>query len=662
MLPTPSRNAPCPCGSGRRYKDCHGALSGDATRATPPAAGDAIDPLLHAALAAQRAGDLETAEASYRAVLAQAPAHFDALHMLGVVRYERGDADEAATLIERSLASFGAHAPAHHNLALARIAQDRLDDALASLDRALALDPQFVHAQASRGNVLAAWKRHAEAVACFDRVLAVRPDDVDLRSNRANALLELRRYDEAARDFAAIVEAQPDYPYALGNLLHCRRQLADWTSSALEAQLREAVDSGLPRVTPLAFLALTDDARAQLACARSFAQRRYPPVAPGSAPAVARDTRIRVAYVSPDFRDHAVALLISGLIERHDRDRFEVTGIAFGPPDDSPARRRLMRAFDAFVDVTRESDAAAAARLRALGVDIAVDLAGYTAHSRAGIFAHRAAPIQVSYLGFPGTLGAPCYDYLIADDFVVPQGADVHYAERIVRMPDSFQVNDDRRARPGATATRAQAGLPPHGFVFACFNAVYKIGPAMFDAWMRILRAMPDSMLWLVAEHPFARDNLAAEARRRGVDPARLIFAPRLPYVDYLARLPLVDLFVDSLPFNAGTTASDALWMGVPVLTCCGEAYAARMAGSLLRAAGLPQLVTHDLAAYEQRAVELARDADGLARLRAHLAAGATLPLFDTDRWRRCIEAAFTIMVERHRRGEPPAALTVPAR
>ena len=596
-------------------------------------------------------------------MLAQTPAQFDALHMLGVVRYQQGDLAEATALMERAVRVDPGQPAAHLNLALAYIARGELHAALTSLDHALALDATFLPAINSRGNVLFAQQRHDEAIACFERVLAQRPDDVDVLSNRANALLELRRFDEAVVAFEALVERAPGYPYALGGLVHCQRQLADWTHlAARERAIVEAVRRGAPAVAPLALLAITDAPHDQLACARAFAARQYPDRPSASLP-VPASGRIRVAYLSADLRDHAVGLLISGLIERHDRGRFEVIGVSWGPADESPARRRLVAAFDRFVDVADASDDAVAADLRALDVDVAVDLMGYTAHSRTGIFTRRAAPIQVNYLGYPGTMGTPCIDYVIADAFVAPAEADDAYSERIVRLPGSFQVNDAHRAEARDALTREDAGLPHGATILACFNAVYKIGPAMFDVWMRILTQVPGALLWMVVEHPRARDRLRDEAARRGVDPARLAFAARAPYARYLAQLRLADLFVDSLPFNAGTTASDALWMGVPVLTCAGRAFAARMAGSLLHACGLGDLVTHDVAAYEARAVELARDPAALRGVRARVArVRAETSLFDTDRSCRHIEDAYTQMVARARRGEPPAPIRVTER
>jgi predicted O-linked N-acetylglucosamine transferase (SPINDLY family) len=365
--------------------------------------------------------------------------------------------------------------------------------------------------------------------------------------------------------------------------------------------------------------------------------------------------------VSGDFRDHPVAFLTAGMFEHHDRDRFETFAISLSPFRSGAMHERLAAAFTQFIDVSARTDTEIIKVIRDLGVDIAVDLAGYTRASRPGIFAGRAAPIQVSHLGFPGTMGSPFIDYIIADRIVIPPELREHYAERVVDLPDTFQANDAKRRDPVHTPTRADMGLPPTGFVFCAFHSSYKLNPAMFEIWMRLLRQIDGSVLWLVADDRALEDNLRREARARGVSPDRLVFAGRLPYADHLARQRLADLFLDALPFNGGTTTSDALWMGLPVLTRPGEAFASRMSASLLAAVGLPELVVQSVEDYAALALRIARDPDLLRDLKARLAGQrATHPLFDTARFTRHIEAAYVEMWERHRRGEPPAHFSVP--
>jgi predicted O-linked N-acetylglucosamine transferase (SPINDLY family) len=381
---------------------------------------------------------------------------------------------------------------------------------------------------------------------------------------------------------------------------------ANWLDVSAEADpdtVVRAVLAGKRADLPFAFLSLSDSAAAQMQCARTFVAAACPPADPmtSSKNRYFHD-RIRVAYVSADFREHAVTYLMPGVFEGHDRQRFETTAISLRSEEAGAWGQRMRGCFDRFVDVGRRSDRSVAELLRSLEIDVAVDLAGFTAGMRPGIFAHRAAPIQVNYLGylgFLGTLGAEYFDYILADNFVIPKGSAQHYSERVAYLPDCFQANDDRLAPSVRSATRGNAGLPENGFVFCCFNNVYKIKAKMFDVWMRLLDRISGSVLWLVATDDTTRTHLRREATIRGVDPERLVFARRRTYLEYLRALTPADLFLDTVPFNAGPTASDSLRAGLPLLTCAGEAFAARMAGSILRAAGLPELVTLSLGEYE---------------------------------------------------------------
>ena len=376
-----------------------------------------------------------------------------------------------------------------------------------------------------------------------------------------------------------------------------------------------------------------------------------------------RHDKVRVAYLSADFRRHAVAHQIAELFERHDRSRFEIIGVSFGVDDKSEMRKRLIAAFDQFYDVRRKSDEEVAKLIHDLQVDIAIDLMGYTKDSRPGIFAYRPAPIQASYFGFSGTMGAEFIDYIIADKTVAPFEHQPFYTEKIVHLPDCYLVNDTKRNIAQRTPTRQEAGLPEKGFIFCCFNNNWKITPDVFGVWMRLLHSIDGSVLWLLGDNESAQRNLGKEARGRGIDPTRLVFASRLPLDEHMARHRLADLFLDTLPYNAHTTASDALWAGLPVLTCEGTAFAGRVAASLLYAVGLPELVTHSLEDYEALALRLAEDPSLLQGYRNRLATNRlTHPLFDTDRFRRHIEAAYMTMWELWQRGEQPRSFSVEPR
>ena len=412
-------------------------------------------------------------------------------------------------------------------------------------------------------------------------------------------------------------------------------------------------------ISPGALLAYDTTPALQLACARTFAEFRFAGAAPMHRTGRHRD-KLRIAYLSADFGGHATSRLIANLFERHDRSRFEITGICHGADDGSEARARAVAALDTFRDVRDLGDRDVAKLMTELEIDIAVDLNGYTSDARPGILSHRPAPIQVNYLGYPGTMGADFIDYIVADAVVVPPGEERFYTEKVVRLPDCYQVNDTRRPISERTPTRQEAGLPEQGFVFCSFNASHEITAAVFDAWMRMLTAVEGGVLWLLHDNTWAQDNLERAAVARGVDPARLVFAARAEPPDHLARHRLADLFLDTLPHNGHATCSDALWAGLPVLTCRGDTFAGRVAASLLQAVGLPELITSSLADYTALALWLAQDRDLLGEIRKRLAENRLgRPLFDTDLSRRHIEIAYTAMWQLWQRGESPRSFKV---
>jgi predicted O-linked N-acetylglucosamine transferase (SPINDLY family) len=421
-------------------------------------------------------------------------------------------------------------------------------------------------------------------------------------------------------------------------------------------RIAAGVHGGAGAPNPFYVLTLRDSAALQKAAAEKWVREEYPARFPAAAAHNrARGERIHIGYFSADYHDHATSYLIAQLFELHDRARFRVTAFSFGPDSRGVMRRRLEAACEGFIDVRRRSDAEVAQQARDMGVDIAVDLKGFTQDHLTGIFAHRAAPVQVNYLGYPGTMGAPYMDYLVVDKVLVPAESRSCYGEKIIHLPDTYQVNDSKREIADRVFTRAELGLPAGGFVFCCFNSSYKILPFVFDHWMRILLRVPDSVLWLLADNPSAANNLRRAATIRGVDAQRLVFADRIDLPHHLARQRAADLFIDTLPCNAHTTASDALWAGLPVLTCVGETFAARVGASLLMAIGLPELIVPILDGYEDLAVSLATHPEQLADIRRRLEENRlTAPLFNTPLFTRKIEAAFAQIHERHRSGLPP--------
>jgi protein O-GlcNAc transferase len=540
----------------------------------------------------------------------------------------------------------------------------RLDEALASADRAISLAPDLAEAFYNRGIALGELERLDEALASYDRAIALKPDYPEALYNRGTMLLGLKRFDEATASYGKAVVLNPKIKHLKGMHLHAKMLLCNWNRFAEHcAELDAAITGGVAATSPFQLMAIPSRPERQLACAKLYVADRFP----SSATPLWRGERyahrrIRLAYLSADLRDHPVAYLIAGLFERHDRERFEVVGMSFARPTPGRLSDRLRASFDRFIDAYAMTDLDAATLLREVEIDIAVDLNGFTDGGRPHVLACRPVPVQINYLGYAGTLGAGYWDYILADRFVIPTDAKAHFAEQVVYLPDTFMVTDVGRTIAARTPSRSEAGLPENGFVFCCFNNSYKITPDVFDVWMRLLRAVEGSVLWLASANASATRNLQRQAEARGVAADRLVFAPKVPLnEDHLARLRLADLFLDTLYYNAHATAADALWAGVPVLTCAGETFASRVAGSLLGAIGLSELITHSTADYEALALKLARDPMLLAALRQKLAKNCeALPLFDTDRFTRSIEAAYTTMWQRAERGEPPQSFAVP--
>jgi predicted O-linked N-acetylglucosamine transferase (SPINDLY family) len=544
-----------------------------------------------------------------------------------------------------------------YHLGMTLEAQGRLGEALAAYEEALAADPGHAGAWNNRGNVLRKTGRLDEAVESLSQAVLLAPHHPAPLTNRGNTLLMLNHHAEAAADFRRLLQLAPGDPNAPGGLLTAAQALCDWeTVEALTPRLAQAAANGSALVPPLTMLFGFDDpALLQDAAAHFWRDQMAAPPVPRPPPAP-RQGKIRLAYCSSDFQTHATAWLLADLIERHDRARFEVIGVSWGADNGGPMRARLASAFDRFIDAQGMSDAEIATLLRQLPVDIAIDLKGFTQGSRPGLFNLRPAPLQVNWLGFPGGLASGVHDYIIADPVLLPHDQQAFYDEKIVHLPDCYQPNDP--SRPLRAIGRESAGLPPDAFVFASFNHYRKITRPVFDLWLRLLAAVPGSVLWLLQDAASPRLRQAATAR--GIDPARLVFAPWASLEDNLARLACADLMLDTLPCGAHTTASDALWMGVPLVTCAGPSFAGRVAASLLTAIGVPELIAASLPDYEARALALARDPARLAALRAKLAANRhTAPLFDAPRFCRHIERAYETMIAIAEAGEQPRPFDV---
>ncbi len=585
----------------------------------------------------------------------------EAFHNRGVALRQLQRLEEAVHSYRKAIAIRPGYAEAFNHLGESLRQLNQLQEALQSCETALAIQPNFAEALNNRAIVLLALHRLEEALRSCDGALAIRPDFANALATRGYILQDFERHEEAAASFRVAMKLDPEHEYALGSLIYSAVQACDWSEYAQQDSLSACIQASRRVALPFVLTAVSASPQEQYLCSKILVAHRCPPApAPIWRGEQYKHAKIRLAYLSADFHDHATAFLMAGLFEHHDATRFETTAVSFGTNTRSDMRSRLERAFERFIDVRNKSDREVATMLRELEIDIAVDLKGFTADSRTGIFAHRPAPIQVNYLGYPGTMGADYIDYILADRYVIPEEHHAYYMEKVVYLPDTYQVNDRKRRIAERTPTRGEAGLPDRGFVFCSFNRNYKITPPVFDIWMRLLREVDGSVLWLLAGNASAPNALRREAMLRGVAPERLVFAARAELADHLARHRLADLFLDTLPYNAHTTASDALWAGLPVLTCLGTTFAGRVAGRLLNAIGLPELITHSLQEYEALAFKLATDGKTLSEIKQQLARNReTFPLFDTDRFRRHIEAAYLSMWERYQGGQTPASFAV---
>ena len=591
--------------------------------------------------------DLKRADdalASFDEALRWQPDDADACYSRGVIQQELGRPGDALASYDRALELDPTLSAAHYNRGTALRDLRKLDESVESYRAALRINPTFAQAHNNLGVALQELGRLDEALRSYEHAIELNPSLAAAHNNRGSALRALGRLVDALASYEAALRLNPAADWLYGTWLHTKLQLCDW--SGLDAAVNGLIArtrSGLRAARPFTLLAVSDDVHL-LRRASEIGASEHPATEPHPAFREPRDgtRRIRVAYYSSDLHNHATAYLAAELFELHDRSRFEVLGFSFGPDNRDAMRARLAVAFDRFIDVRTTSDQDIARLSRDLEVDIAVDLKGYTQDARPGIFAHRAAPVQVSYLGYPGTTGAACIDYLIADRVLIPPAARGGYSEKIIYLPVSYQINDRKRPQPADVPERISLGLPPSGFVYCCFNSSYKITPGVFGSWMRILRGVAGSVLWLLDDNPAATRNLRAHAQAHGIDPGRLVFAPRLPLAAHLSRCATADLVVDTLPCTAHTTASDALWAGVPLLTQLGESFAARVGASLLTAAGLPDLIAATTQQYEAVAIDLGTRPQGTQELRAYLTKQRLqLPLFDALRTTRHLESAY---------------------
>jgi predicted O-linked N-acetylglucosamine transferase (SPINDLY family) len=651
--------------------------------------------LLRQALTSFQQGRPDQAERPLRQVLRKEPSNLAALNILGVVLTAQKKYAEAEPHLKSALKINATSDATHYNYGLVLKALGRPDEALERLTQAIAINPRNADSWNTRGTVLNDLKDHAaaisdfdkaitlnpnfsaaffhkgkslaelkgfdEALAAYDRALALNPNTAEAWFGRGFVFHQLHRHDDAVRAYARALQLDPQLPFLKGNLLHEKMLSCDWQDvERLTHEIESDIAAGKLAAEPFGWQGIATSQRSLQLCAERFNQTRFPArVDEMPAPPPAANGKIRIGYVSGEFREQATSLLMVGVLEQHDRERFEILAVDNGWSDQSETRRRIESAVN-IIPIRHLNDPQAAAAIRDHQIDILVNLNGYFGEERTRVFARRPAPIQVNYLGFPGTMGAPYMDYIIADRQVLPDEHRAFYSEKVVWLPNSYQANDRNKTIASKSFSRAECGLPEHGFVFCCFNNIYKVTPEIFAHWMKILKRVDGSVLWLVADNAAAVANLKREAEGRGVAGDRLIFADRRPPPEHLARHRCADLFLDTLPYNAHTTASDALWAGLPLVTCVGPTFAGKVAASLLHAVRLPELITSTLEDYENLAVELATSPGKLANLRQKLADHRlTTPLFDTALFTRHLEAAYTTIYQRLQAGLGPDHLAV---
>ena len=601
-------------------------------------------------------GQLEDAVKCYEKAVALKPDYADAHYNLGNTLKELGRLDAAVKSYEKALAVNPDDAEAHNNLGNTLKELGRLDDAVKSYEKAVAVNPDYAEAHNNFGATLRELDQLDAAVKCYEKALALKPDYADAHANRGNVLKDFKRLDEALASYESAIALAPDSDFILGNVLHTKMNLCIWDDLAHRLnELTNKINNGEKVINPFPLLALIDDPEIQRKTAEIYAKRYPQSHVLSTIERYPKHKKIRIGYFSADFKNHPAAYLAAELYEIHDRNRFEIHAFSYGPDTQDEMNLRIKAGVDHFHDVRTMSYEDTATLARLVELDIAVDLGGFTQDCRPNIFAEGSAPIQVSYLGYPGTMAVDYMDYLIADRTLIPEEKQHHYSEKIVYMPNSYQVNVSKRSVSEDSLLRHELGLPNTGFVFCCFNNNFKITPTTFAGWMRILKAVEDSVLWLLKDNHNTAKNLKKEAMKFGINEDRLVFARRIPVEEYLNSIKQADLFIDTLPYNAHTTTSDALRMGLPVLTCIGHSFASRVAASLLNAVNLPELITTTQEQYESLAIELATNPEKLKIIKDKLVDNLpTAPLYDTPLFTRHLESAYLTMYDRYQNGLDP--------
>jgi predicted O-linked N-acetylglucosamine transferase (SPINDLY family) len=586
-----------------------------------------------------------------------------ALYELAAIHLESGRADQAKTYLIRSLEKAGNFFEALHDLGMAEAQLGNLNEALICFTKALDLRKDMPQLFFNIGRLYDELKSPVLALENYNEAIRLQPNFADAWCNKGTTLCDIKKFDEALTCFENSLLLDPSINFIMGDIAHIKMKHCEWNGiENFKITIEENINSEKKVITPFPLISLIDNLYLHKKCAEIYTKSKFPfNPSLGEIARHLRKAKIRIGYFSSDFRNHAASYLTAEIFELHDKNTFEIIAFSFGADDNSPIRLRLQGAFNQFIDVSYLSDKKVAQLSREMSIDIAVDLGGYTANSRTGIFAYRAAPIQVNWLGYPGTIGANFIDYIIADKTIIPESYRVFYTEKVAYLPHTYLVDDSKRIASSRVFTKKECGLPENAFIFCCFNNDYKFNPQILDCWSRILNAVEDSVLWISENNEMFKTNILIEFQKREIDPKRIIFAKRIESMaDHLARYALADIFLDTHPYNAHTTAVDSLKAGIPVLTLIGQSFASRVAASLLRAIELPELITNTQAEYEKLAIELAKNPQKLAEIKKRLAEKRlTTPLFDVTLFTKNLEAAYIKMYEQYQAGLEPDHLYV---
>ena len=606
-------------------------------------------------------GKVRAASEAFKKVTELNPTYAEGFNNLGVVLQDQGKLKEAIASYNKALALKPDYADAYNNMGNVLRDQGKLGEAIACYTKALSLKPDYAEAYNNMGSALQDQGKLEEAIEAYNKALSIKPDYAEAYNNMGTAIKSQGKPYEAILSYKKALSLRPDYSEARAQKLYQQAKICDW--SALNEDWPYVSQLGVigKNVPPFTMLSIEDAPDSHVLRSKLFSTETFPNQALAfPKKTVRKSNRLRIGYFSADFREHPVAYLIAKVLDLHDRDQFEIFGYSLQGSEKSEMRQRLIKSFSSFVNAQKMGHKEVALKARKDGIDIAIDLNGYTVNSRPGIFAYRAAPIQINYLGYPGTMGAEFIDYIIADRNLIPDGFQKFYCEKPIYLPHHYQAQNDELEIANETPTRSSLRLPEHGFVFCAINNSYKITPREFDIWMRLLQKVDGSVLWLLESNKCAKENLVNEAVARGIAPERLVFAKKVSHEKYLAQFRQADLYLDTFNYNAGATASNALWAGLPLLTKRGKGYTARMASSLLHSIGLPELITQSELEYENLALRLAQNPELLAALKQKLAINRkTKPLFNSEVFTRHLEDGYQQVYQRYLDGKKPDTITV---